>query len=76
MLSIITTLLPLLAKLGLWYLDKTIKDSAKKAALNQQWLDTIHNIANNVGESAAIGKKYDDAKARLDARFNELKGKL
>jgi hypothetical protein len=57
MLALITTLLPFLAKIGLWYLDKTIKDSAKKAALNQQWLDTIHNIANNVGESAALGKK-------------------
>jgi hypothetical protein len=72
---IITALIPLLARLGMWYLEKTISDQAKRAALNRQWLDTIHSIAVGVEESAILGKKYNDARAKLDAKFNEMKGK-
>jgi hypothetical protein len=68
--------LPLLAKIGLWFLNKYIKNEAKREELNKQWLDTIHNISSGVADSSDLGVKDAEARARLDARFNELRGKI
>ena len=75
--SALITFIPLLAKLGTYFLGKYIaKDAAsaeKAKMLNKQWLDTLHNIAVGLQESVEIGDKYADAKARLDAKFDAMK---
>jgi hypothetical protein len=80
MIAAILALMPLLAKLGLFFIGKFIaKDAAsaeKAARLNKQWLDTLHDIAAGLQESIEISDRYSAARKRLDDKFNKMKGNI
>ena len=77
LISALITFLPLLAKLGAYFLGKSLaKDAAsveKAKALQKQWIDSCKSIAASLQESVEIGDRYDEARARLDARFDAMK---
>ena len=75
-MAIILAFLPLVAKLGLWFLGKFIADEQKRIALEQQWKDTLRDISNGVADSANLGLKDAAARKRLDDKFNKMKGTL